>query len=390
MIGDSSGAVYDSPVHQALGLHTDFAEDSPNTDPSSVVSYDDSKSPENNWNELSPQDRENTQNSWNYNPGNIVPYGDIKKEAPGGMFFSPDYQHQDYIERLKNEHDYEHYKDEKGNQFLMPKAKAPLVGSLEGMTKLAGDIPTPDTPESNPFEVAANRTKQSVKPESGRQEGWLTKIPEAMALDIVGRGANSVADIPSFINDMMERQPGQDFSEKEAGRAFNIATLLSGQPGTAGNAELNMGLKLGGKASGDVSLIKKTQMKFDPQPENGYTRGGEYTRFQIKDENNKSFGNLETTYIPEDKTINIEWIGNGRTRIGSGDIVGKDPNKFLQSLGPSKVRSLILQLKEEYPEAKTISGFRVSGARAKASATGQAELKIPLMERFRRTGSGEE
>lgn len=376
LIGTSDGNTYEGPVHQALGIDTNYAENNPKGNSEDLIAYDDSKSPENNWNDLSPQDKENTQNGWNYNPGNLVPYGDIKKEAPGGMFFSPDYQHQDYIERLKNEHDYEHYKDEKGNQFLMPKPKAPLVGQEDDLVgtqyaqNLRGSIS--DAPmgrtEVDPFQRAADRTKQSVKPEGGRQEGLLTKIPEAMSLDIFGKGLNSIGDIPSFINDMMERQPGQDFSEKEAGRAFNIATLLSGQPGTAGNAELNMGLKLSGKSVGKVNLVKKQEFDSLGHWEPGQPDLEGYKKFQIRDEENKLFGNLETTYNHENKNINIEWIGHGTGR--------QTPDKFIQSLGPARVRSLISQLKNEYPEAKSITGYRISGSRAKAGKEGEARLNL--------------
>lgn len=275
MIGDSSGAVYDSPIHHALGLHTDFAEDSPDKDPSSVVAYDDDKSPENNWNELSPDDKAKTQNSWTTSPGNVMTYDQVKKDSQGaGILFFQDYQHQDFIERLKREYDYEHYKDEEGNQFLVPKPKAPLVGGLEGMTKLAGDVPTPDTPESNPFEVAAARTKQSVKPEGGRQEGLLTKIPEAMALDMVGKGVKSLKDIPDFVNEMMARYPGQDFSEAEVGRAFNMATWLAGQPGTAGKSQVNMGIPLMDRLRSSITnpvTIKRAAIQYEGKAYEGIT-----------------------------------------------------------------------------------------------------------------------
>lgn len=109
---------HETSLDHALSDFTDLAQNTPMAD-----------DPIQNWKSLSPDQKNDTSNGWQYNPGNEVPYGDIQKEAPkGGLMFFNDYQHQDYIEKLKKEFDYEHYKDDKGNQFLMPRPKAPLVG----------------------------------------------------------------------------------------------------------------------------------------------------------------------------------------------------------------------------------------------------------------------
>lgn len=109
---------HETSLDHALSDFTDLAQNTPMAE-----------DPAKNWQSLTPQQREDTQNSIinGYGPGNK--YDHLKKEAPeGGMMFTPDFNDQDSIEKLKKEFDFEHYKDEKGWQYLIPRPKAPLVG----------------------------------------------------------------------------------------------------------------------------------------------------------------------------------------------------------------------------------------------------------------------
>lgn len=70
--------------------------------------------------------------------------------------------------------------------------------------------------------------------------------------------------------------------------------------------------------------------------------------YDIKDEHGQSVGGLVVT--PDGKNLTIENVSG---------IAGRWANAF----GPSLMRDLLTQLKAQYPEAETLSGYRVSGAR---------------------------
>jgi hypothetical protein len=88
-------------------------------------------------------------------------------------------------------------------------------------------------------------------------------------------------------------------------------------------------------------------------------------QFRIHDENGKKVGFLDVVPSPDGKKVYVENVG-GFEHLGFG------PNSF----GPSLTRSLLRQLKEAYPNMEEIGGFRISGAREKAGATGAATMKV--------------
>jgi hypothetical protein len=88
-------------------------------------------------------------------------------------------------------------------------------------------------------------------------------------------------------------------------------------------------------------------------------------QFRILDENGKSIGYLEASPSSDGKQLYIANIG-GFEHLGFG------PNAF----GPALTRSLIRQLKEAYPNLEEIGGFRISGARERAGATGPTTIKV--------------
>ena len=84
----------------------------------------------------------------------------------------------------------------------------------------------------------------------------------------------------------------------------------------------------------------------------------------IIDENGNVVGNMHLA-LGKDKTIYVDWIG-GNAGLWSN------------SFGPSLVRDIKRQLKAMYPDYDYITGFRVSGARDKAGATGLAKVKLSV------------
>lgn len=89
--------------------------------------------------------------------------------------------------------------------------------------------------------------------------------------------------------------------------------------------------------------------------------------FDILDEKGNAVGGMVIT--PEGKNLVIENVEG---------VWGMHANAF----GPSLMRDLLKQLKAQYPEAETLSGYRISGARAKAGARDTATVKLEAGDHF--------
>lgn len=95
---------------------------------------------------------------------------------------------------------------------------------------------------------------------------------------------------------------------------------------------------------------------------------GEFHEFDLVSETGSKVAELMLSLSEDGKTLSIDNIYGMK---------GYGP----QSLGPSLMRSLLEQIKAEFPTAEKLAGFRVTGAREKAGsvdATGMREL--PLRE----------
>lgn len=111
-------------------------------------------------------------------------------------------------------------------------------------------------PVENPFEVAAKRVRNAVKPEGGRKEGEFTKqftesanMPSAIALKLLTGPFYAAGDVPGFVNEFMNRQPGSNLSKEEVERGFNAAALTGAGAGI-GRVTSEMRLpKIAGKAT---------------------------------------------------------------------------------------------------------------------------------------------
>lgn len=93
--------------------------------------------------------------------------------------------------------------------------------------------------------------------------------------------------------------------------------------------------------------------------------------FDLVDDLGERVGNLDA--ILEGTNLHIAWVGAGE-RIGEG--IKAFLNYIPNSIGPRAIRDLLHQLRQEFPEAKTISGDRVTGARQETGKEGL--VKIPL------------
>lgn len=114
-----------------------------------------------------------------------------------------------------------------------------------------------------------------------------------------------------------------------------------------------------------LSLVPEGQAALPAMDEAGQMRDEEVHLYQIHDENGVPVGQMHL--VPENggKNLRVEWIG--------GNTVGQWANAF----GPALVRDLLRQLKALYPEAETLGGYRVSGARYGRADTTSVRLDSP-------------
>src|SRR6266478_3887297 len=96
---------------------------------------------------------------------------------------------------------------------------------------------------------------------------------------------------------------------------------------------------------------------------------GKFHDFDLKDETGKTIGSLNLSEQKDGKQIYVEMIQAGK------DKRMYDPN----FLGPAIIRDLRRQIKAEFPQAETITGHRVSGAREKAG-TYEAKHAMPVIK----------
>jgi hypothetical protein len=94
-------------------------------------------------------------------------------------------------------------------------------------------------------------------------------------------------------------------------------------------------------------MVEKTNSHFTP--ENGFHD------FNLMDEKGQSVGTLNLSTQNGGKQLYVEMI-NGINGLGPRDF------------GPALMRSLLRQIKEQFPEAESLTGHRVSGAREKAGS----------------------
>lgn len=84
--------------------------------------------------------------------------------------------------------------------------------------------------------------------------------------------------------------------------------------------------------------------------------------FKFLDENGKTVGSLSLTEYKGGEDIHVDMI------MG----LGVGPTEF----GPALIRDLLRQIKAEFPNAKRLGGYRVSGAREKAGMFDDAWIKL--------------
>src|SRR5271165_7133224 len=91
-------------------------------------------------------------------------------------------------------------------------------------------------------------------------------------------------------------------------------------------------------------------------------------QFELRGTDNKPIGYMTSEYDPEKKNLHVWWVG--KTRDEPKVYPASDAN----TVGPKLFRQALPQLRELYPDLKTISGTRTGGARAAAAP----DVSVPL------------
>lgn len=102
--------------------------------------------------------------------------------------------------------------------------------------------------------------------------------------------------------------------------------------------------------------------------------------FDIFHDSGKRVGNALITYGP-DKDVHVDMI---RGEIGAvkspfdRNSYAYQSNRMSHGLGTKEIRSLLTAVKQQFPNAETVSGFRISGARSKGRTEAGGEAKIRI------------
>lgn len=198
--------------------------------------------------------------------------------------------------------------------------------------------------------------------------GWDPAMKDKLAAaELAGTDVQvSLADWLANVDPEVAKALHDDIRVRDTGLTVNEGKLKS-EPKAAGPDIAQQVRGAAGFepmfAAGDrfVRLSRKLPKEADAEM---YAQGGLHD-VQIFDENDNPIGMINLSTAQGGKQLYIDMIS-----------AGSRENKFYQPnyLGPSMIRDLKRQLKNLFPEAETITGHRVSGAREKA---GEAVVMDP-------------
>lgn len=214
----------------------------------------------------------------------------------------------------------------------------------------------------DPFAAAALRQKQAAKPAEGRQAGPATHVL-----------ANYLPHVGQSLLDTL-KAPGDVYKQGLPGMGLSDEGVEAAVPKAVGLATLGPGLSAPTALAGGVTdpmLAALYLRKMQGRPYHSPNTAS----YHLLDDTGSKVGTLGTTYDPKIKDVYVEGIYS-------------DANKPAHSLGLKDIRSLMMALRGEHPDASTVSGLRVSGARQQADAVDRlvgsvdhpdanAQMKLP-------------
>src|SRR5262245_61473051 len=200
-----------------------------------------------------------------------------------------------------------------------------------------------------PFEAAAMRQREAVQPASGRREG----VSSLVLSKYLPHVSESLATLPQRAFGASEMMRTEGPYDPKA--PLEAAGLLVGSPITPRGA---LGATLKRNLDAEAFLGKG---------------GGRSYDIQVPGRPDMP---LNVRYDPVKKDIYVSWMGDPRaptTEKGAPTAQGTPAN-----IGLRETKSVFEELRKEFPEALTVSGYRISGARTKEGSMGAETIKMRL------------
>lgn len=231
---------------------------------------------------------------------------------------------------------------------LMPEVQPEIHGETDSMEQVPFDDPlthethgthTPPAPGTHPDEMTDQQFLRWGETQPYGQGGMLphqeqrwSRLSRAEYADIERQRDSGYVSNADMVDDMDD----EDYADYRTARGEAVRERFKDSEGVVSKGPVKLKKEFENKWMGDGWIF---------QNESGHV------------------GEISSDYREHTGTIHVS---------GLYGITG-DVNDF----GKKDMRNLFSLLSEQYPDAKYIDGFRVSGARSKAGRTGTARMMIP-------------
>lgn len=208
--------------------------------------------------------------------------------------------------------------------------------------------------------------------------GFVPGLKEQLQVGAVAGGDVLIplADWLTYIDPAVYKELKDDVRTQEHGFTLREVVALKerkkAQPEISEMAELPSKIEL---KKAQLDKMGRPITAGDPaEIEESYGKGAKEHLFTMHDEKGRTVGDLSLVEYGEGKRLWVGWVG-GAERLTQG-IMGGTRNDWV--LGPHLMLQLAKQVREMFPNAEEVSGYRVSGARDKAGTTRAITRKFDL------------
>lgn len=201
-----------------------------------------------------------------------------------------------------------------------------------------------------------------------------------------GKAANDADWTPTFVLEEVDAPPG--FGRPPEPVGFHPDDMPSAMtPDQLQELEAYGSLEGGDQQPLDGELVPR-QVLVDYDQDGRPIYEDEYDLFRsfTVSREGAPVAEVTVTYNPGKKEIHVEWVGRVNRRDGLADLPTTEASPDANSFGPRFTLDVGRQLRKHFPEAEKISGYRISGARARHHAMDEAQVKIPDLPRARIQG----
>jgi hypothetical protein len=198
-------------------------------------------------------------------------------------------------------------------------------------------------------------------------------VPAASFLGGTAASALGIPDAIKALKGQMTPEEGQDFFMQSLPNLIPEAKAAAGAGGALAALHLMPRALLPKLGEGVDRVAPFSSHVADTLFGHGETNG---KSFDIANDQGQNVARMWTSqYNP--KQIYVNYIAS--LDPASGEVAGTMPSwgsPNANPLGTKEMMSLLPEIKKQFPDAQSIGGWRVSGARAAAGKTGPAEVKL--------------